>query len=291
MDEWTTHLMGHAQHAASKSKDSTQVGGRVYVYAHYEADTGRLFYIGKGCGRRAWSRSQRNRHWKAVEEKHGRTVEILKDGLSESEAYAVEAAAISAVGLETLATYTGGGRGISGYRHTEAARAAMTAARLGRSMSAEARARMSEVIRSRPDLLALRSAAFSGENNPAKSETNRTASSARMRAKNPMADAEARARMAAKLKGRSRSAEARAKQSAALTGRKRGPMPAQVATALAIARQKRKRPVVTGCGLRFDSTLSAAKALGIRQGNIVNNCAGRAKSAGGYTWSYANEPC
>jgi hypothetical protein len=96
--------------------------------------------------------------------------------------------------------------------------------------------------------------------------------------------------MAAKLIGRTRSAEARAKQSAALTGRNRGPMPPQVVTALTAVREARKRPVVTGCGLRFESTVAAAKALGVRQGNIVNNCAGRAKTAGGYTWSYANEP-
>lgn len=259
-----------------------------YVYAHFRSTDGQLFYVGKGSGRRAWSRSSRNRHWKSVVAKHGRRVRILKSGLPEQDAFQLEAKLIAARAGQ-LATYTAGGAGITGYRHSDKAKAAMSEKRRGKQLSAEARAAMSATIRSRPDLLQARRDFFAGPSNPAKRLANRVASSARMTERNPVADPSVRAKIGAKLKGRVITAEARAKQSAALRGRKRGPMPAKVAEVLAKVREARKRPVATACGLRFASTADAARATGARQGNIVNNCAGRAKSAGGFKWRYADE--
>jgi hypothetical protein len=260
--------------------------GKFYVYAHYEADTGRLFYVGKGSGRRAWSRASRNKHWLAIAAKHDFSVKIIRDGLSEKAAYKLEAEIIAS--CENLATYTAGGSGISGYRHSDAARQAMVLARTGRPMSDEARRRMSETIRSRPDLVALRAALFSGESNPAKRPANRARSAVRMTSDNPMRSEETREKMAASLRGRLLTDEHKAKVSAALKGQTRGPMQTHVRAAIDRANQIRKRPVETECGLRFESTAAAARALGIRQGNIVNNCAGRAKSAGGYRWRYVD---
>lgn len=259
-----------------------------YVYAHFCADDGRLFYVGKGSGRRAWSRSSRNRHWKSVVAKHGRRVRLLRSGLSEAEAFRIEALLIAAR-KERLATYTAGGRGIAGYRHTERAKAAMSEKRTGRKMSEAARAAMSATIRSRPDLLALRAETFAGDRNPARKTQNRAASSERMTHANPMQRAEVREKMAASKRGQTLSDEARKKIGNALRGRKRGPMPPQVAEVLRAVRETRKRPVTTSCGLWFFSTAEAARATGARQGGIVNNCAGRAKSAGGFQWSYSNE--
>lgn len=37
----------------------------------------------------------------------------------------------------------------------------------------------------------------------------------------------------------------------------------------------------------YDTVISAAKSLGIRQGNISNCASGRCKSTGGYKWEYA----
>lgn len=291
--DWPAYLMGFARHAALKSKDTTRVGAalveaRFYVYAHFEADTGRLFYIGKGSGRRACSRASRNRHWKAIDAKHGRTVAILAEGLGETEAYALEAEIVSKCVPGELATYTSGGCGVSGYQHTEASRRAMSIARTGRIVPEAVRQRLSATIRSRPDLIALRRATFVGDRNPAKSEAGRLASHARMTAANPMVQQEVRDRMAVKLRGRSLTAEHRAKVGDAQRGRKRGPMKPHVAAAIAQANEARKRPVVTACGLWFESTAAAARSLGIRQGNIVNNCAGRAKTAGGFQWMYAD---
>lgn len=148
---------------------------------------------------------------------------------------------------------------------------------------------MSETITSRPDLLQLRVDSFSGPNNPAKKPANRAASSARMKAANPSHDPEVLERMRRTNTGRKLSMEHRRKIGLASRGKKRGPMPEHVRVALQTVREARKTPVRTSCGLWFESALAAAKALGLRQGSISNNCAGRTKSAGGYVWSFARD--
>lgn len=95
---------------------------RFYVYEHINRTTGEVFYVGKGCGARAWSRSNRNRHWKYIEAAHGRVVRLIAAYLTEEEAFRIEAETIASYPVGQLATYTAGGSGISGYRHTERAK-------------------------------------------------------------------------------------------------------------------------------------------------------------------------
>jgi hypothetical protein len=69
---------------------------RSYVYAHMDG-TGKIFYVGKGEGRRAWS-PDRHPLWRRYVEKHlggNYQIRILHDNLSAGEAEEVEAAWIA----------------------------------------------------------------------------------------------------------------------------------------------------------------------------------------------------
>ncbi len=64
-----------------------------YVYLHSKPD-GTVFYVGKGCGKRAYSSSQRNRRWKEIAS-GGYIVSIVASGLSEQISYNLETALIA----------------------------------------------------------------------------------------------------------------------------------------------------------------------------------------------------
>lgn len=60
-----------------------------YIYAHIRKDTDDVFYIGKGRGKRANSKT-RNTHHDSIVKKYGMYVKFLKEGLSEEEAFIAE---------------------------------------------------------------------------------------------------------------------------------------------------------------------------------------------------------
>jgi hypothetical protein len=90
-----------------------------YVYLHRRNDTGTVFYVGKGKNKRAWSKGSRNKHWKHIVEKHGYSIEIIKDRLTELEAFQAEIALIMHYGMDNLVNLTIGGNTSTGYRHTD----------------------------------------------------------------------------------------------------------------------------------------------------------------------------
>lgn len=57
-----------------------------YTYMHRRASDSLPFYVGKGTGRRAWIRKNRNRHWQHTAKKHGVAVEVLAHWGTEQEA-------------------------------------------------------------------------------------------------------------------------------------------------------------------------------------------------------------
>lgn len=86
-----------------------------YVYLHRRATDGRVFYVGKGKGRRAWSRVARSNHWHNTSKKNGIIVDIYRDGLSDSCALTLEVILIGLLGIENLVNQTLGGEGMSGF--------------------------------------------------------------------------------------------------------------------------------------------------------------------------------
>ena len=69
---------------------------RYYVYAHVDKSDN-IFYIGRGVGRRAWSKNRHSLWWRYVEnDLNGEySIKIIIDGLSESDSEDIESAWIS----------------------------------------------------------------------------------------------------------------------------------------------------------------------------------------------------
>ena len=87
-----------------------------YTYSHATPE-GRIFYIGKGKGKRAYDLNKRNDYWNRIVKKHGvPSIQILADWKTEEEAFSHEVLLISCfrnMGYE-LANLTNGGEGQSG---------------------------------------------------------------------------------------------------------------------------------------------------------------------------------
>ena len=58
-----------------------------YVYIYWRLDTNDIFYVGKGCGRRWKYLHDRNEHFTNIINKYPVVVEIIKDNLTENEAF------------------------------------------------------------------------------------------------------------------------------------------------------------------------------------------------------------
>ena len=81
-------------------------------------------------GRRAYSKTNRNKHWRNIVAKHGLRVEIFSCWTTEQEAFEDERFLIACFrngfGVE-LCNYTDGGEGSSGYKQTEEQKAKISA--------------------------------------------------------------------------------------------------------------------------------------------------------------------
>jgi len=286
-----------------------------YVYVHKKKTDGSVFYVGKGKGKRAWKKSCRNEWWKRIEEKHGRTVEIIARGLSEDEAFALEAKAIAAYGRDNLCNLTDGGEG--GKSPSEDTRKKMSAAHKGKIVSeiTKERHRVASTGRrhSEETKEKLRRINLGKVYGPKSEEVRRKISEAKKGQK--FTDAHCAAISAAKV------------------GKKKGPMPDYVKEALRLAntgralsketREKisksnqgkrhtpetikrmtehnkrnnaaRRKPILCSNGLLFEYSDDAEKWLrdngkpAASRANIVSCCTGKLKTAYGFTWRYASK--
>ena len=98
---------------------------RFYTYTHATPD-GRVFYVGKGTGHRAFSSGKRPLAWRQMVSNHdGITIKIVQRFETEDEAFAHEKALIElyrSQGFE-LINATDGGRGPLGYHQSPEVRA------------------------------------------------------------------------------------------------------------------------------------------------------------------------
>lgn len=134
---------------------------KYYVYRHIRLSNGTVFYVGKGCGSRAWSKHSRNPHWNHTYKKHGMRVEIVADNLDEKSSLDLEVVKIKEY-LESgynLCNKSGGGESPI---VTDETRLKMSLAHKGVKKSPEHAAAVSRAKSGvkRPDL--------AGENNPNK---------------------------------------------------------------------------------------------------------------------------
>lgn len=121
------------------------------VYEHWRPDTGTCFYVGKGKRKRARTFEARNSRYGRIIQKLKRLglapeVKIVRDGLTEPQAFAIEVSMIAhwrARGIE-IANYTSGGDGPSGYIHTPETKKLLRQKALGRKWSPEMHALRSQ---------------------------------------------------------------------------------------------------------------------------------------------------
>lgn len=93
---------------------------KYYVYFHRRLDNNQVFYVGKGCGNRAWVVSGRTEYWHRVVNKYGYTIDIFVNHLTEQEAFDIEIEQIAYhryIGIK-LCNMTDGGEGASGVERT-----------------------------------------------------------------------------------------------------------------------------------------------------------------------------
>jgi hypothetical protein len=145
------------------------VTDRFFIYQHKTADTGVVFYIGKGTLKkgtfeRAYVSKKRSKFWQAIVEKHGLVVEVLESFSTEAAAFDREKELIALHGRRadggTLCNLTLGGDGACGVNVTPETRERLRAAvagekhpNWGKRLSTETCRKKSETMKASPHSL------------------------------------------------------------------------------------------------------------------------------------------
>jgi hypothetical protein len=129
-----------------------QISERTFhVYHHVRPDTGQVFYVGKGKGRRAFDKgARRGQFWHRVVKKAGGVlVEVIAQRLTEDEAFLLEKKNIAAFRKQRvrLCNLTDGGDGTSGIRRTEAWKRMMSQVHSGKVIPEDVREKISASVK------------------------------------------------------------------------------------------------------------------------------------------------
>lgn len=139
---------------------------RFFIYQHKTADTGTVFYIGKGTLKngtfeRAHVSKRRSKFWQAIVERHGLVVEVLESFGTEEAAFERERQLIALHRRRadggTLCNLTAGGEGHLGLTASPETRAKLSAAfsgenhpNWGKQLSAETCRKKSDTMKASP---------------------------------------------------------------------------------------------------------------------------------------------
>ena len=241
-----------------------------YVYEHIRLDNNTCFYVGKGKGERAYD-LERNDHHNNISNRHGHAVLIIKDNLTEEEAFELERDTIEdyvfnlGYGIDIdgyrdysnnkyLTNMTFGGEGVSGMRHSK-----------------ESKQRISEKCKGKR----------AGKNNPLygkhhSEETKQKMSESKKGKNHPLYgkhhSEESKKKMSESMKGKKLSEETKQKISESHKGIKRSEE---------TKRKISRKAICITTGKIFNSMKEASNYYNILNlSNISSCCRGESKSAG-----------
>lgn len=119
---------------------------KYYIYLHVSLKTGKVFYVGKGCGKRAKSKSGRSKEWQDIVGKEGYKITFAYENLSEEQAFFKEIETISEYlkNGHALTNKTLGGEGALGASFTEDHKEKIRQSKLGRARTEEEKKAISE---------------------------------------------------------------------------------------------------------------------------------------------------
>lgn len=210
---------------------------KFYAYVHRRADTGEVFYVGKGLGYRCYDRSNRNKHWNHIVAKHGHLVEIVARFEAEADAFSHERLLIEQyrrAGV-SLVNMTDGGEGQSGKVISAEQRAKLSAALKGRKPSEQAILASIAATAARGPMSALHRASISAAKKGGQTWNRGLTMTAEERLRRGWP---AEKRVSAPRQGGPLSAEHRAKVSAALKGKPKAPFTEQHRARMSEAKQR-----------------------------------------------------
>ena len=104
---------------------------RYYVYLHIRKSDGRVFYVGKGCGSRAWHTKNRSNYWNNIAVNSEYDVKIVAHKLPENESLLLEKKLIEEF-RDSICNLTSGGESPV---FTEETLQKMSKARLGKKFT------------------------------------------------------------------------------------------------------------------------------------------------------------